>query len=280
MTAGRPDIPPVLDEILAHTREEVERRKSVLPFSELEAAVAQAEPPRNFFRAVTRKNSNETAVIAEVKRQSPSAGLIRPEYAGDGFDPAAIARGYADAGARAISCLTEDRYFGGHLSFIQRIKDSVEIPVIRKDFIIDPWQLWESRAAGADAVLLIAEALTEAMIVDMLILAQRLGMTVLLEVHSVDNLLRVRPHIGFPHPTYCLLGINNRDLTTMTTDLQHSLRLADMVEDTSVLVSESGIKTYADLTKLRDVGVGIVLVGEHLMRQDDPGLALRHMLNG
>lgn len=280
MTAGRPDIPPVLDEILAHTREEVERRKSVLPFSELEAAVAQAEPPRNFFRAVTRKNSNETAVIAEVKRQSPSAGLIRPEYAGDGFDPAAIARGYADAGARAISCLTEDRYFGGHLSFIQRIKDSVEIPVIRKDFIIDPWQLWESRAAGADAVLLIAEALTEAMIVDMLILAQRLGMTVLLEVHSVDNLLRVRPHIGFPHPTYCLLGINNRDLTTMTTDLQHSLRLADMVEDTSVLVSESGIKTHADLTKLRDVGVGIVLVGEHLMRQDDPGLALRHMLNG
>ena len=280
MTAGRPDIPPVLDEILAHTREEVERRKSVLPFSELEAAVAQAEPPRNFFRAVTRKNSNETAVIAEVKRQSPSAGLIRPEYAGDGFDPAAIARGYADAGARAISCLTEDRYFGGHLSFIQRIKDSVEIPVIRKDFIVDPWQLWESRAAGADAVLLIAEALTEAMIVDMLILAQRLGMTVLLEVHSVDNLLRVRPHIGFPHPTYCLLGINNRDLTTMTTDLQHSLRLADMVEDTSVLVSESGIKTHADLTKLRDVGVGIVLVGEHLMRQDDPGLALRHMLNG
>ena len=241
--------------------------------------MAQAELPRNFFRAVTRRNSNETAVIAEVKRRSPSAGLIRPEYEGDGFAPESIARGYADAGAAAISCLTDKKFFGGHLSFIHRIKESVGIPVIRKDFIIDPWQLWESRAAGADAVLLIAEALTEAMIVDMLILAQRLGMTVLLEVHSLDNLLRVRPHIGFPHPTYCLLGINNRDLTTMTTDLQHTLRLADLVEDTSVLVSESGIRTGDDLTKLREVGVNIVLVGEHLMRQDDPGAALRTMLS-
>lgn len=274
-----PDTPPVLDEILAHTREVVEQRKSVIPFAELEAMVAQAEPPRNFFRAVTRKNSNETAVIAEVKRRSPSAGLIRPEYEGEGFAPETIARGYADAGASAISCLTDEKFFGGDLAFIQRIKESVGIPVIRKDFIIDPWQLWESRAAGADAVLLIAEALTEAMIVDMLILAQRLGMTVLLEVHSMDNLLRVRPHIGFPHPTYCLLGINNRDLTTMTTDLQHTLRLADMVEDTSVLVSESGIKTPDDLAKLREVGVSIVLVGEHLMRQDDPGAALRTLLS-
>lgn len=237
-----------------------------------------ADPPRNFFRAVTRKNSNETAVIAEVKRKSPSAGLIRPEYEGDGFRPEQIARAYADAGAAAISCLTDEEFFGGHLSFIQRVRDAVSIPVIRKDFIIDPWQLWESRAAGADAVLLIAEALTEAMIVDMLILAQRLGMTVLLEVHSMDNLLRVRPHIGFPHPSYCLLGINNRDLTTMTTDLQHSVRLADLVEDTSVLVSESGIRAPSDLTKLREVGINIVLVGEHLMRQPDPGGALRTLM--
>ncbi len=276
MTDG--DTPPVLDEILAAKRDEVERRKSELPFAELEAMVAQADPPRNFFRAVTRKNSNETAVIAEVKRKSPSAGLIRPEYDGDGFAPEAIARAYADAGAKAISCLTDERYFGGHLSFIQRIKESVGLPVIRKDFIIHPWQLWESRAAGADAVLLIAEALNESMMVDLLILAQRLGMTVLLEVHSMDNLLRVRPHVGFPHPSYCLLGINNRDLTTMTTDLQHTLRLADMVEDTSVLVSESGIKTPEDLAKLREAGVGIVLVGEHLMRQADPGAALRTLL--
>ena len=272
---GPHDTPPVLDEIIANKRVEIERRKSEVPFSELESIVAQADVPRNFFRAVTRKNSNETAVIAEVKRQSPSAGLIRPEYEGDGFKPEIIARGYADAGAAAISCLTDEKFFGGHLSYIQKIRESVGIPVIRKDFIIDPWQLWESRAAGADAVLLIAEALTEAMIVDLLILAHRLGLTVLLEVHSMENLLRVRHHIGFPHPSYCLLGINNRDLTTMTTDIQHSLRLADMVEDTSILVSESGITTPDDLAKLRDVGINIVLVGEHLMRQPDPGLALQ-----
>ncbi|MBZ0172187.1 MAG: indole-3-glycerol phosphate synthase TrpC, partial [Phycisphaerales bacterium] len=150
--------------------------------------------------------------------------------------------------------------------------------VLRKDFLIDRWQLWESRAAGADAVLLIAEALTESVMVDMLILAQQLRMTVLLEVHSMDNLLRVRPHVGFPHPTYCLLGINNRDLATMTTDLGHTLRMADMVEDRSVLVSESGIKTREDLARLREVGVRIVLVGEHLMRHEHPGEALRSLL--
>jgi len=272
----------VLAEILAHKRSEVERAKAEIPFAELEAAVAQAEPPRNFFRAVTRPADpgapGRTAVIAEVKRRSPSAGLIRESYDGEGFEPERIARAYADAGASAISCLTDEKFFGGHLSFIDRIKQAVGLPVLRKDFIIDTWQLWQSRAAGADAVLLIAEALTEAQIVDMLILAQQLRMTVLLEVHSMDNLLRVRPHVGFPHPTYCLLGINNRDLNTMTTDLGHTLRLADMVEDTSVLVSESGIRSPDDLARLREVGVGIVLVGEHLMRQDDPGAALRELM--
>ncbi|USN99835.1 MAG: indole-3-glycerol phosphate synthase TrpC [Phycisphaeraceae bacterium] len=272
------DHPPVLAEILANKRDEVERAKSGVPFSELEAAVAQADPPRNFFRAVTRHGSNETAVIAEIKRRSPSAGLIRESYDGDGFDPGVIAKQYAEAGASAISCLTDERYFGGRLSFIERVREAVGLPVLRKDFLIDPWQLWESRAAGADAVLLIAEALTESTLVDMLILAQQLRMTVLLEVHSLDNLLRVRPHVGFPHPTYCLLGINNRDLTTMTTDLNHTLRLADLVEDRSVLVSESGIRTAGDLSRLREVGVGIVLVGEHLMRHEQPGEALRELL--
>jgi indole-3-glycerol phosphate synthase len=278
MPDDRATPPAVLAEILAHKRDEVERAKSKIPFAELEAAVAQAEPPRNFFRAVTRSGTNETAVIAEVKRRSPSAGLIRPEYDGEAFRPEAIAREYERAGAAAISCLTDERFFGGHLAFLERIKDAVGIPVLRKDFLIDPWQLWESRAAGADAVLLIAEALTESVMVDMLILAQQLRMTVLLEVHSMENLLRVRPHVGFPHPTYCLLGINNRDLTTMTTSLGHTLRLVDLVEDPSVLVSESGIRTPEDLTRLRDVGVRIVLVGEHLMRQPSPGEALRLLL--
>ena len=264
-------------EIMAVKSREVAEARARVPLSELEALVAQEEPPRNFFRAVTRK-SDRPAVIAEIKRRSPSAGLIRPEYDGDGFRPEDIARAYFRNGASAISCLTDENFFGGHLSFIRRVKEAVPLPVIRKDFLIDPYQLWESRANGADAVLLIAECLTESQIVDMLILAQQLQLTVLLEVHSMENLLRVRPHIGFPHPAYCLLGINNRDLTTMTVDLGHTLRLVDIVDDRSVLVSESGIKTPDDLKRLKDEGVRIVLVGEHLMRQPSPGTALAELL--
>ncbi|MFM9995484.1 MAG: indole-3-glycerol phosphate synthase TrpC [Phycisphaerales bacterium] len=270
-----------LESIVAHTREEVARAKERTSFAELEAMALLAEPPRNFFAAVTRHpTAAHVSVIAEVKRRSPSAGLMRPEYDGGGFRPEDIARRYHEAGAAAISCLTDERYFGGALAFIGRIKDAVPIPVLRKDFIIDPWQLWESRAHGADAVLLIAECLTESQIVDLLILAQQLKMTTLLEVHGMENLLRVRPHVGFPHSGYNLLGINNRDLSTMKVDLSHTLRLADMVEDRSILVSESGVRTPADLGRLRVAGVRIVLVGEHLMKQPDPGLALTALIGG
>jgi indole-3-glycerol phosphate synthase len=273
------ELPAALREIVEHKRAEVEARKGEVSMSELEALVAQAEPPRNFFRAVTRHPPGmHTAVIAEIKRQSPSAGLIRPEYAGGRFRPEEIARQYLDAGASAISCLTDEKFFGGHISFIERVKEAVPLPVLRKDFVIDPWQLWESRAYGADAVLLIAECLNESELVDMLILAQQLQLTTLLEVHSMDNLLRVRPHVGFPHPGYALLGINNRDLSAMTTDLGHTIRLVDMVEDKSILVSESGIRTPEDLARLRTHGVRIALVGEHLMRQPSPGDALRALL--
>lgn len=273
------ELPATLREIIEHKRVELERRKAEVSMSELEALVAQAEPPRNFFRAVTRHPPGmHTSVIAEIKRMSPSAGLIRPEYEGDGFKPEDIARQYLDAGASAISCLTDEKFFGGHLSFIERVKEAIPLPVLRKDFIIDPWQLWESRAAGADAVLLIAECLNESEMVDMLILAQQLQLTTLLEVHAMDNLLRVRPHVGFPHPGYALLGINNRDLQAMTTDLNHTLRLVDLVEDRTILVSESGIKTPDDLARLRTQGVRIVLVGEHLMRQASPGEALKALL--
>jgi indole-3-glycerol phosphate synthase len=269
-----------LREIVEHKRLEVEAAKARTSFSELEAMVAQAEPARNFFAAVTKHpTSDHTAVIAEIKRRSPSAGLIRPEYDGDGFAPEIIAGTYHAAGASAISCLTDEKFFGGHLSYIERVREAVPLPVLRKDFIIDEWQLWESRAAGADAVLLIAECLNQGELLDMLILAQRLQLTVLLEVHDVENLLRVRPHIGFPHAGYALLGINNRDLSSMKVDLNHTLRLVDMVEERHILVSESGIKTGGDLRRLREVGVRIVLVGEHLMRQADPGAALRELLS-
>lgn len=271
----------VLTEIVENTRREVEAAKAKLPLSELELMVAQEEPPRNFFAAVTHQQRNplDVAVIAEVKRRSPSAGLIRPEYDGDSFRPEDIAKKYHAAGAAAISCLTDSKYFGGDLSFIRRIKDAVPLPVLRKDFIVDPYQLWEARAAGADAVLLIAECLHEGEMLDLMILAQQLQLTVLLEVHDMESLLRVRPHVGFPHRSYSLLGINNRDLATMKVDINHTLRLADLTDDRSILVSESGIRTYRDLARFREQGIRIVLVGEHLMRQPEPGQALAAMLN-
>lgn len=271
--------PDALAEIVAHTREVVAAAKARVPLGDLELEVAQADPPRNFFAAVAnRRPPGTTAVIAEIKRKSPSAGWIRPEYQDEGFDPASIAHQYSEAGASAISCLTDEKFFAGHLSYIQRVKDACPLPVLRKDFIIDPYQLWEARAAGADAVLLIAECLTEGEIIDMLILGRQLQLTTLLEVHSMENLLRVRPHVGFPHAGYNLLGINNRDLTTMTTDIAHTTRLVDLVDDTGVLVSESGIRTPADLARLREAGVGIALVGEHLMRHERPGEALAALL--
>jgi indole-3-glycerol phosphate synthase len=213
-------------------------------------------------------------VIAEVKRKSPSAGVIRED-----FDPVRIAQQYAENGAVAISCLTDEEHFGGHLGYIQQIREALPgVPVLRKDFIVDEYQVWESRAANADAVLLIAEVLPEGELLDMMILARELGMTTLVEVHDVENLLKVRRHIGFPHAGYSLLGINNRDLRTMQVDLSHTLRMVEMVEDRRVLVSESGIRTADDLRRLRQHGVYIALVGETLLRQDDPGKALRELL--
>jgi indole-3-glycerol phosphate synthase len=268
------DVANILDEIVAHKRDEVAAAKARLPQEELQARAAATPRPRNFFRAVTGDRKT-MSVIAEIKKASPSAGLIRAD-----FDVERIARAYRDAGAAAISCLTDEKYFQGSLDYIGRIKEAVGLPVLRKDFIIDRYQLYEARAAGADAVLLIAECLKEAQLVDLLILATQLQLTVLLEVHEVDSLLKVRPHVGFPHAGYCLLGINNRDLKTMTTDLNHTLRLVDMVENPKILVSESGIRTHADLQKLWEAGVGAVLVGEHLMKQPDIEAALRELLSG
>ncbi len=264
----------ILDQIIARKRREVEAAKATEPQERLEARAAEAARPRNFFAAVTR-DSPTINVIAEIKRASPSAGLIRED-----FDPIALARAYDAAGAAAISCLTDEHYFQGSLDFIQQIKRATKLPVLRKDFIVDRYQLFESRVAGADAVLLIAECLNEAELVDLLIQATQLQLTVLLEVHDVESLLKVRPHIGFPHRSYCLLGINNRDLRTMTTDLQHTLRLIDMVENTKILVSESGIRTHEDIKRLKSAGINAVLVGEHLMKQADVGEALRELIHG
>ncbi len=262
----------ILKKILAHKQSEVAAAKELTPLNELKRKVIDSPPPRNFFKAVTTPK-NQLRVIAEVKKASPSAGVIRQQ-----FDPVAIARAFYQNGAAAISCLTDQKYFQGSLSYISLIKDAMPLPVLRKDFIVDMYQVYESRIAGADAILLIGECLDEAQLLDLLILATELKLTTLVEVHDVENLLKVRPHIGFPHPAYTLLGINNRDLKQMTTDLGHTLRLMDMVENHDILVAESGIKTHQDVVRLSDAGVKRLLVGEHLMRQPDVGKALRDLI--
>ena len=265
----------VLEQIVARKRIEVQQARTRTSLEAIKARIDELGKPRNFFRAVVRDRTPRFfRVIAEVKRKSPSAGVIRED-----FDPVDIAARYHEAGAAAISCLTDEHYFGGDLGFIHQIRDAVPLPVLRKDFIVDEYQIWESRAAGADAILLISEILSEGQIIDYQILATELGMTTLVEVHSVENLYKVVNHIGFPHSGYTLLGINNRDLASMTTDLGHTFRMLDLFEDRRVVVSESGIRDGQDLARLRRNEVNIALVGEHLMQQADPGKALHHMLD-
>ena len=257
--------PSFLDRIIETKRQEVAERKGRVPVESLRETIATLGRPRNFFQAVTGPGRFKLNLIAEVKKASPSAGVIRPD-----FDPVTIAEAYAKAGAKALSVLTDETYFQGKLEYIQQVRDKVKLPVLRKDFIIDPYQVYESRAAGADAILLIAECLETSELIDLQILATELNLTVLIEVHDLDNLMRVRDQvIGFPHRSYSLLGINNRDLRTFKTDLGTTLRMAELVEDRGVLVAESGINTREDVKKLAQAGVRAALVGESLMRSDD-----------
>ncbi|MGI9014679.1 MAG: indole-3-glycerol phosphate synthase TrpC [Phycisphaerales bacterium] len=268
-----------LKSILARKRIEVAAAVVARPLEMLRERIAEQGRPRNFFAAVVdeRTDGTNTRVIAEIKRKSPSAGEIRP---GATFDPVDIATQYHAAGAAAISCLTDEADFGGRLEYIHAIRDAIPLPVLRKDFLVDQYQVWEARAYGADAVLLIADAMGEGELIDMMILARELGMTALIEVHTLDMLLKIKHHIGFPHAGYSLLGINNRDLNTMTTDLNHTFRVVEFVDDPHVVVSESGIRTASDLARLREHGVNIALIGEHLMKQPHPGNALRDLLAG
>jgi indole-3-glycerol phosphate synthase len=266
----------MLGKIVESKRAEVARRKVETPLEKLKETIDTLGRPRNFFHAVTKPpiKGQRVNLIAEVKKASPSAGVIRAD-----FDPLAVARIYAESGASALSVLTDEEFFQGHLSYIHLIRDAVKLPVLRKDFIIDPYQVYESRAAGADAILLIAECLDTGELIDLQILATELSMTVLIEVHDLDNLMRVRDTvIGFPHRSYSLLGINNRDLRSFNTDLGTTLRMAELVEDRTVLVSESGIRTAADVKKLSEAGVRAVLVGESLMKEPDIGAAVRALL--
>jgi indole-3-glycerol phosphate synthase len=254
----------ILDKIVADKRAEVEFRRSQRTLEQLKAEIASMPRCRNFYKAVTKRSGRGLNVIAEVKKASPSAGIIRED-----FDAVAIAQAYQRCGADAVSILTDEKYFQGKLEYMSQIKEVVDLPILRKDFIIDIWQVYESRAAGADAILLIAEALTPGELMDLMIEAAELTLTVLLEVHEADTLLAVRSLIGFPTKGYSILGINNRNLATMKVDLGTSCRLAEFVDNKRELVTESGIKSRADVEKLKAIGIGAVLVGQVLCESAD-----------
>ncbi len=253
----------ILDKIIADKRVEVAAQKERRPLELVKADAAGMAKCRNFYSAVTKKHPRGLNVIAEVKKASPSAGLIRAD-----FDAVQIAQTYEQCGADAISVLTDEKYFQGKLEYLTAVKEAVGIPVLRKDFIVDAYQVYEARAAGADAILLIAEALAPADLMDLLILANELTLTVLIEVHDADSLLAVRSLVGFPQKHYSVLGVNNRDLTTMQVDINNTGRLAELVDQKNELIAESGIKTRADVEKLIRVGVGGVLIGQTLCESE------------
>ncbi len=254
----------ILENIIADKQEEVKQRQSQVSLDQLRERIFNEPRARNFYKAVTKRHPRGINVIAEVKKASPSAGLIR-----DDFDPVAIAQTYEKCGADAISVLTDEKYFQGKLEYLEQVKQAVSLPVLRKDFIIDVWQVYESRAAGADAILLIAEALRPGDLIDLMIAAAELGLTVLLEVHEADMLLAVRSLIGFPKKGYSVLGINNRDLGTMKVDLGTTMRLSTLLDEDSELVSESGIRTREDVRRLKAAGIRAVLVGQTLCAHPD-----------
>lgn len=255
-----------LTKILASTRRGVEERKAASSIRDLERAAA-AHQPRGFARALRQKATTGPAVIAELKKASPSRGLIRPD-----FNVATLAAGFAAGGATALSVLTEEHFFQGSLRNLGVASQSCNLPCLRKDFLVDDFQLLEARAHRADAILLIAAALSDVELRALAAQAHALELDVLCEVHTADELDRVTD-LGCD-----AIGVNNRDLSTFAVRLQVSLDLASRLPSGAVRVSESGIKTAEDLNRLRAAGFHAFLVGESLMRQPDPGVALDALL--
>ena len=253
----------LLEQIVARKRAEVADAKVNVPISEHESQLAYAAAPRGFATALA---CDGLRTIAEVKKASPSAGLIRED-----FDPVRIAKQYEEYGAACVSVLTDEVGFQGSLQYLKDVHASIALPILRKDFILDEYQIVEARAAEADCVLLIAECLEQARLKDLFDAAVGLGMDVLIELYDRDNLDRVLS-VG-PN----LVGINNRDLRTFETKLEHTLDLLDQIPDDVTVVSESGIKTRADIDRLRSADVDAVLIGETFMRADHPGQAIRDL---
>lgn len=254
----------VLDRIVRHKRDEVAAAKSAVPATELSARLPDAPPVRDFVAAL--RAAPYMGLIAEVKKASPSAGVIKAD-----FDPLAIATAYQTAGANCLSVLTDEHFFQGHLGYLRKIRETASVPLLRKDFLIDRYQVLEARAAGADAVLLIAECLTDCELRDLYFYTSELGMEALIEAYDPENLERV---MKLDPP---LVGVNNRDLRSFVVDLDHTIRLADKIVPSALLVSESGIKTRSDVERLHAAGCGAILVGETLMRSTSIADTIREL---
>jgi len=254
-------MPTILDRIVQTKLTEIAQARLATPEIELDRRIADRAPARDFTGAIAQAKA--VAIIAEVKKASPSAGVIRAD-----FDPAAIARIYKAHGAAAISVLTDRPYFQGTLADLTAVHDAVRIPVIRKEFILDHYQLLEARAAGADAVLLIAACLEGDRLATLQRAATEIGLHTLIEVHDAEELPRALDAGGK------VIGINNRNLRTFTTRIEHTFDLLPRIPPDRLVVSESGIKTAADLARLHAAGVKAVLVGESLLRAPDIGKAL------
>lgn len=256
----------VLDRIVAARRASVDHRKRVLPEPVLRMGVQRADPVRDFAAALERDAVN---VIAELKKASPSRGVIR-----NGYDPQALAPQLERAGAVALSVLTEEEFFQGSLKDMRAARAASALPVLRKDFIVDHWQVWEARATNADSFLLIAAILRDAALAELLALGRQLGMEPLVEVHTGEELERA------VSAGARILGVNNRDLRTMEVRLETSFELVGAIPEDCIAVSESGVRSAEEIARLRAAGFDAFLVGEHLMASPDPGAALKALLAG
>jgi indole-3-glycerol phosphate synthase len=255
----------ILDEIIANKKNELAEAKRRVPFSEIKAKASDAGPIRGFGKVLSQGSG--IRLIAEVKKASPSKGVIR-----ENFDPVTIARAYEESGAACISVLTEEKFFQGKLEYLDVIRKAAGLPLLRKDFIVDEFQIYEARAAGADAILLIAACLEKEQMKDYLGIAGQLGLDVLVESHTYREL--DRSLLAGAE----LVGINNRDLTTFAVSLQTTLDLLKDIPDDRTVVSESGIKTRNDVIALEKAGVDAILVGESLMRENDIGKKVKELL--
>ncbi|MBN1909127.1 MAG: indole-3-glycerol phosphate synthase TrpC [Pirellulales bacterium] len=255
----------ILDKIVATKRKEIEQARGAVPVEALRRQLDYVPPPRDFFGALV--GGPPIRLIAEVKKASPSKGVIR-----ENFDPAVIARTYEQHGATCLSVLTDESYFQGSLAAMCQVRRTVGLPVLRKDFILDPYQVVQARAAGADAVLLIAECLDDEQLRTLHDAVVELGMTPLVELYEPENVARV-VDVGAK-----LIGVNNRDLRTFETDLEHTIRLRERIPSDRLVVGESGIRTRSDAQRLESAGVAAMLVGESLMAQPDIGAAVDALL--